>query len=97
MTANEPPKALPSLDPAPPATMLIVRAFSMALTVTLPTVASTSAFSMCAPTELRMSFTPIEALTAVPSPKTTATDPVPEKILETSLAMTVTFPPAEIF
>ena len=79
LTAKEPPIADPlaPVATAPPRTALIVRASSLAETVTLPEVEVTFAPSMPAVTELRMSLTPIEALIAVP-PVEIPRDPVPE-------------------
>ena len=77
LTANEPPIAEPLLETAPPRTTLMLRASSLAATVTLPADEATRAPTMPAVTVLRMSLTPIEALTAEP-PVETPSDPVPE-------------------
>ena len=78
LTANEPPMAEPLLDTPPPRTALMSRASSLAETVRLPAVEATFAPSIPAVTVLRMSLTPIEALTAVPPPVETLIAPVPE-------------------
>ena len=79
LTANEPPKALPPpVAAAPPTTTLMFLDSSVALTVTLPAVDFTVAPSIRATTELRMSLTPIEALTAAPLPSDKPSEPVPE-------------------
>ena len=77
LTANEPPIAEPLLETAPPRTTLMLRASSLAATVTLPADEATRAPAMPAVTVLRMSLTPIEALTAEP-PVEIPSDPVPE-------------------
>src|SRR5215469_7562154 len=91
---NEPPNALPSLDPAPPTATLTSWAVSTAVTETEPAVDCTDAPWMYAATVLLISLSPIEALTATPALSDRASEPAPESIAEVSLALTSTGPTA---